>query len=177
MANMYALEANFDKAMEMYGMAIERNNSNYETYLNRGITYSKMGNRSASITDFRKANQLLPNNYQIMSNLASELLNNKQFEETIKLSEKLIKLSPSGFEGCFYRGTALINQKKYPEGIKDLLKSESINPNYSFTNYNLSVAYSLINDRTKALFYAEKAKSQGYPVTEQYITALKQTNL
>ena len=174
MANMYALEAKFDKAMEMYGMAIERNNSNYETYLNRGITYSKMGNRSASITDFRKANQLLPNNYQIMSNLASELLNNKQFEEAIKLSEKLIKLSPSGFEGYFYRGTALINQKKYPEGIKDLLKSESINPNYSFTNYNLSVAYSLINDRAKALFYAEKAKSQGYPVTDNFLTSLKQ---
>ena len=109
-----------------------------------------------------------------MSNLASELLNNKQFEEAIKLSEKLIKLSPSGFEGYFYRGTALINQKKYPEGINDLLKSESINPNYSFTNYNLSVAYSLINDRAKALFYAEKAKTQGYPVTDNFLTSLKQ---
>ena len=177
MANMYALEANFDKAMEMYGMAIERNDSNYETYLNRGITYSKMGNRSASIADFRKAAQLLPNNYQIMSNLASELLNNKQFDEVINLSQKLMKLSLTGFEGYFYRGTALINQKKYQEGIKDLLKSESINPNYSFTNYNLSVAYSLISDRAKALFYAEKAKIQGYPVTEQYISSLKQTKL
>jgi tetratricopeptide (TPR) repeat protein len=174
MANMYALEAKFDKAMEMYGLAIERNNSNYETYLNRGITYSKMGNRKASIADFRKASQLLPNNIQIMSNLASELLNDNQFEETIKLSEKLIKLSPSGYEGYFYRGTALINQKKYPEGIKELLKSVAINPTYSFTNYNLSVAYSLINDRAKALFYAEKAKTQGYPVTDNFLASLKQ---
>ena len=177
MANMYALDAKFDKAMEMYALAIERNDKNYETYLNRGITYAKMGNHKMAISDFRKANQLRPNNPPIMSNLASELLNNGEYEATIVQAQKLIKLSPSTYEGYFYRGTAAINQKKHTEGIKDLLKSIEFNPAYSFAYYNLSIAFKLTNDNVQALFYAEEAKKRGYPVTEQYITALKQTNL
>jgi len=174
MANMYALEAKFDKAMEMYELALERNNTNYETYLNRGITFSKMGNHKAAILDFKKALQLFPNNIQITSNLASELLNNGQYPEVIIQAERLIKLLPQGFEGYFYRGTAYINQKKYADGIADLLKAVSINPNYSFSNYNLAIAYKLNNEAKKGLFYAEQAKKQGYPVSDDFLASLKQ---
>ena len=66
-ARFYGLKADLqhsDKAyrdaLKSYDSALGRDDSYYEYYLGRGLTYSKLGNRDKARADLERSNQLLP---------------------------------------------------------------------------------------------------------------------
>ncbi len=173
MGNMYALENKFDASIEMYKLALERDKNSFDVYLNRGITYAKMGKHVEAIADYEQALRIQKNDIRAMSNICSELLNAQRYDETLKYAQLLIKAVPNGSDGYFYRGTVYVNQQKFDLAVIDLEKSISLRPDYPYAWFNCSIAYKSLNQRAKALEYAEKAKSFGIPVSEEYLNSLR----
>ncbi len=164
MGNMFAIENKFDRSLECYGLALERDNKSFDVYLNRGITFGKMGNHHAARKDFEQALKLRPNNEMALSNLCGELVNLRLWDETVQRSNELITNYPAVYLGYFYRGTALVNQGKYQDAIKDLEESIKRNENYPYTWFNAAVAYKAIGDQSNYESYLEKARSLGMKV-------------
>jgi tetratricopeptide (TPR) repeat protein len=173
MANMYALEGKFQESIDMYKMALERDSSTFDVYVNRGITYTKMAQRENAIKDFKKALTIQPKNQMALSNLCSELVNSSNFKEAIIYSNSLIKLYPTSYDGYFYRGTANVNLGNHTSALEDLNQSIKLNPNYMYNWFNASVSYKAIGDLKKALEYALKAKELGMEVNPVYLESLK----
>ncbi len=173
MGNMYALEGKFQESIDMYKMALERDSSTFDVYVNRGITFTKMGQRVNAIKDFKKALTIQPKNQMALSNLCSELVNSSNFKETLIYSSKLIKLYPASYDGYFYRGTANVNLGNHSIALEDLNQSIKLNPNYMYAWFNASVSYKAIGDTKKALEYALKAKELGMEVNPAYLESLK----
>ena len=59
-ADIHFHDKNYDSAIAQYGAALGRDDSYYEYYLGRGLSYSKLGNRSKARVDLEKSNSLLP---------------------------------------------------------------------------------------------------------------------
>jgi tetratricopeptide (TPR) repeat protein len=173
MANMYALEGKFQESIDMYKMALERDSSTFDVYVNRGITYTKMAQRANAIKDFKKALTIQPKNQMALSNLCSELVNSSNFNEALIYSNKLIKLYPASYDGYFYRGTANVNLGNHTSALEDLNQSIKLNPNYMYVWFNASVSYKAIGETKKALEYALKAKELGMEVNPAYLESLK----
>lgn len=172
MANMYALEGKFQESIDMYKMALERDSSTFDVYLNRGITYTKMGQHSLAIKDFKKALSIQPKNQMALSNLCSELVNNSNFKDAVNYSNKLINLYPTSYDGYFYRGTANVNLGNHISALEDLNQSIKFNPNFMFVWFNAAVSYKAIGDNKKALEYALKAKELGMQVNPAFLESL-----
>ena len=171
--NMYALQDKFKESIEMYKLALERDSTTYDVYLNRGITFSKMNDHTRAAKDFEKAFSLKENDVMSLVNLCAELLNAKQYEQTIKRANLLTQLSPNSYEGYFYRGTANVNLKNYAIAIVDLNKAIGFKSDYSFAWFNTAVAYNAVGNKKKALEYALKAKSLGMDVKDEYLNSLR----
>lgn len=59
-ANVHLSEENYADAVAEYTRAVARDEQYFEYYLGRGVSHSRLGNRSAARADLEKSNQLLP---------------------------------------------------------------------------------------------------------------------
>jgi protein O-mannosyl-transferase len=164
MGNMFAIEGKFDRSLECYGLALERDSTSFDVYLNRGITFGKMGNHEAAAKDFQKALTLRPNNEMALTNLCGEWINLRNWKMAIETANTLIQNYPSVHFGYFYRGTAAINLGEYQKGVDDLIQAGSINPNYPYTWFNAAIACKAMGNTEKMNLYKEKAKALGMEV-------------
>ena len=60
----------FTKALEMYSDAVSYKKDNFETYMNRGITYSIMGQHTLAMQDFDNALKINPAATNLYYNIA-----------------------------------------------------------------------------------------------------------
>jgi len=163
----------FTKALEMYSEAIRLKPGNAETIMNRGITYSSMGEHRKAIDDFTAALSINPAATTLLTNIAFEKLQLGLYAESISDCNNALALNPNDANVLFYRGTDFINLAKYNEAINDLSNAVKINPSNSNAWYNLSVACNKTGNRQQAREAALKAKSNGYQVSDAYLKQLQ----
>ena len=163
----------FSKALEMYSEAIRLKPGNIESISNRGITYSSMGDHRKAIDDFTAALSINPAATNLLTNIAFEKLQLGLYSESIGDCNNALATNPTDANVLFYRGTDYINLAQYSEAISDLSNAVKINPANSNAWYNLSVAYNKTGNRQQALEAALKARSNGYPISDDYLKQLK----
>lgn len=72
-ANLHAMQRNYNDAIDTYTQAITLNPSLAEAYFNRGLTYIFSGNKSKGLADLSKAGELgIYDAYSVMKKYASE---------------------------------------------------------------------------------------------------------
>jgi len=163
----------FSKGLEMYSEAIKLRPGNFETMLNRGITYSSMGDHQKALDDFVAALRIDPGAINLYGNLAFEKLQLGMYNEALEDCNHLLAEKPNDANCLMYSGTAHINLGKYKEAVNDLTQSLKINPAFGNGWYNLSFAYSKLGNKQEALSAALNAKKYGYAVGDQYLQELQ----
>jgi tetratricopeptide (TPR) repeat protein len=166
-------EKMFTKALEMYSEAIRLKGNNFETVMNRGITYSMMGDHTRALSDFQAALGINPSAVNLYGNIAFEKVQLGMFAESIADANKVVQALPNDANGYYYRGTAYVNTGQVNEAINDLVRATQLNPKFSGAWMNLSIAYQKSGNKALALQAALNAKNNGYAVSDAYLNSLK----
>ena len=99
--------------------------------------------------------------FQYELNKAFHLTEKKDYEESVKVYNDLIKLRPDLYELHFNKAVNLYKLEKKSESLESFEKALTINDKDPEIYYNLSIIYKDI-DKEKSNAYYEKAQSLGF---------------
>jgi protein O-mannosyl-transferase len=172
MGNIYALQRQFNKTIEMHTRAIEADLSHYDAYWNRGLTYSLLRSHEKALDDYSKALSLMPGSVPVQERIAFELIQLGRFEECIAVCNNIISIDAGSVNAYYYRGIALNNLGKADEALNDLQHVVSANQQHREAWFNISVLLYQKNNFKEAYMAAQAALSLGYPVSQEFIAEL-----
>ena len=172
-ANIYGMRKEYDKSIEAYSQALKIDSLDYNTYLNRAITYSSMGKFDLALKDDQRAYLLDSSSAKVFENRGANYLNYKQYDKAIVDYNKLIKMNPNVPLYYFNRGIAQFDKGNIKAALEDFNRTIALDPTNAGCLYDMSLAYQQVKDYPNALECAQKAKQNGYPVTDAYISSLQ----
>ncbi|WP_162946295.1 tetratricopeptide repeat protein [Chitinophaga barathri] len=140
-----------DAALREVNKAIEFNvnDANYY-YLKSGILKNK-GQSPAAIRSIETAISLNPGlmQYRIMHALLR--INNKEYDQCIKICNEVLQSDKGNEDGYFYRGQSYLALSKFPVAIEDFSKAISFRPNHFLYYRSRGRCYSETGNYTAAL--------------------------
>ena len=174
LGNIYGIRGKFDSALINYSKSLALDSSDYNTYLNRGITFSNMQKFDSAFSDWDKVLGIHGPDVRLYQNRAFAYLNKGRFKESIQDYNSLAEL---GFrlDGnmYFFLACDYFQVGNYDSALIDFSKAIEMNPNNKEAYYNRSQTYNNIKNYRNALDDALKAQSLGYNIDAAYIEKLK----
>jgi protein O-mannosyl-transferase len=157
-------QAEFQKALEMYGLGLERGGDVFEAHLNRGITYVSMGQHERALDDFRQALAVQPTATGVLANVAWEELQLGRWDDCIADSTRLVARDPNDANGWFFRGASYRRSGRPADALSDLQRAVDIAPGLGAAWYELSLVHRERGDLPAALAAARRAQMAGHPL-------------
>jgi len=174
LGNIWAIRGNIKKSLEEYTKSLSLNNKSFDTYLDRAITYSRMGIYDSAMRDFNHAYKLDSTNQKLFEQRGYTLLNGvKDFKAALADYNRLINIDPTNMEYYRYRGLAQLNIGDLKDAMDDFTKVINANPKDMECLYFISFAYNKLKSFSKAIEYAQKAQQGGYKLPAGYIDGLQ----
>ena len=147
-----------------------------DTYLDRAITYSRMGLFDSAMRDYNHAFRLDSTNQKLLENRAYTLLDEvKNYPAAIADYNRLIGIEPNNHDYYFKRGIGEFNLGKIQEAIDDFNKEISANPKNAGCLFDLSLSYKSLKQYSKAIEYAQKAATYKYDLPPTYMADLQKS--
>ncbi|WP_300368378.1 tetratricopeptide repeat protein, partial [Brachyspira sp.] len=89
-----------------------------------------------------------------------KLIEEKHFEEAIKLCDEAIEKDDKDEDAYFFKGNCYFDLKNYNKGIENLTKTIELNPNYekAYFNRGLSKSYLKMYKENQLIYNKEKSK-------------------
>jgi tetratricopeptide (TPR) repeat protein len=148
------------RAEEHFQAAVRLDPHNPKSYFNHGLVLSSQGKFVEAEQAFRNALEIDPQFPGADLNLGNMLEAQGHLPEAAAEYQKALEISPNDSRAHFVLGRLLVNQEKYQEGIRHLLKSvgggdEENKPTYL---YALGAAYARSGDPTNGLRYLRLAR-------------------
>lgn len=143
LANYYAEKNEYDKAIANFSTAIKVG-TDYKTYINRGLAYSKMKNYQAALEDFDKALQMNPNQVEGYVDRGGVYSDMKRYDEALADVNIAIAKKPS-YEAYFLRGYIYKSTRQYDLAIADYTTAASFSDNVSVYTNRGNVYFALQN--------------------------------
>ena len=127
----------------------------WNCYNNLGIQLMETNNKAKieeSISYFKKAQKLLPENYQAIHNLGKAYYLLGDFKNAIKVYETIYKANPKKYDSVYALGLIYNKEKRYNEALAVLLTLKNIEgyKNTSSLNKQLYIAYAGLGDINEA---------------------------
>ena len=119
--------------------------------------YEKEGGMRKAIDEYVKAMDIKPDDYKSYFRIAVLLNELKRTDESIKMLKTLIKKKPELSEASNLLGKLLIENEKYKDAINVYLDAIKHNSQDEELFYNLGIAYTFINDFSRAKQSYERA--------------------
>ena len=141
----------YEKSIEHYAQAIQRNPNHAPTYYNRGLAYYKMDEADDAFADFSKAIELNPNYAEAYSNRGIVYYKRGEFERAIEDYTKAIELNPNYAPAYNNRGIAYRHRGNYERAIEDCARAIELDPNNFATYANRGLAYNIKGDYERAI--------------------------
>ncbi len=85
-----------------------------------------------------------------------EKIKQKDFDEAIFLSKKVLEENPKDTNALYLMGISLAKKKMYPEAVDALIQVTQLSPNFPPAYFELGVCYQQQNSPEKALEYYQK---------------------
>lgn len=156
-ANLSLMIGNKKLAKQALIKLLEKNPKSYKAHKMLAQIYENEGGMRKAIDEYVQAIDIDKKDYDSYYKIA-ELLNGlDKKEEASQMLFNLLNKKPEMLEATILLGEILIEQEKYKEAVnvyQDALKYDSIN--YDI-NYNLGIAYTMLNDFQSAKICYEKA--------------------
>src|SRR3989337_2417825 len=138
----YALDKEYDKAIEAFTSAIALDPNDAVAYNNRGVVYGRdKGQYDRAIEDFNKAIQLDPNDAAAYNNRGLAYDDKGQYDRAIEDYNKAIELDPNLAAAYNSRGYAYNNKGQHDRAIEDYNKAIQLNPNDAVAYNNRGLDY------------------------------------
>src|SRR3989338_6142883 len=185
----YALNKEYDEAIEAYTNAIALTPNLANPYNNRGNAYAKKGQNDRAIEDYSKAIALDPNDAAAYYNRGIVYADKGQYDRAIEDYNKAIALDPNDAAAYYNRGIVYADKGQYDRAIEDYSKAIALDPNYTNAYNNRGSAYDnkkqydrAIEDYSKAIAldpnYTNAYNNRGsaYDNKKQYDRAIEDFN-
>jgi tetratricopeptide (TPR) repeat protein len=170
------LEGNYDRAIEMFNIAIEVDPQYVGAWIYKGITLFLQDKKTESTICFNKANNLLdiaidvdPQNVEAWTKKGYLLAYQDKFDEAFQAYDKAIEITPQNAELLTQKGISLYIQAvrqhktdKYDDAIKAYDKAIEINPRFAPAWQYKGFALEDLGRTSEANAAFAKAKELGY---------------
>jgi tetratricopeptide (TPR) repeat protein len=127
-AQSYAGEKNYDKAIEHLRVAVEKEPANADMKMLLGDLLIEKGQKEEGQQIMMSVDITQVKNPLPLINVAINLINASKADEAVELLTKIATQFPSQAETYYYRGRAYIAAKKMPEAKADMEKFVSMAP-------------------------------------------------
>jgi len=176
LGNIWAIRNNVKKSLEEYTKSLSLNNKSFDTYLDRGITYSRLGQDSLALQDYNHAYKLDSNNQRLFEMRGYLQLNGlKNYPAAIADFNHLITIDPANPDYYKNRGLAELNSGNIKQAMDDFNKVINANPKDGECLYYFSFAYKMLKSYPTAIEYAQRAQQNGYKLPGGYIELLQKS--
>lgn len=159
-----------DKALEYYLKAFETAPNNSDIAYSIGAIYANSQNYKEAKKYFQKSADLNPNNTMAKEGVldmndvlsqndvldAVKLVEEKNYEEALKLLNQALVSNPKNPDAYYYRASIYDAQNKYQLAIENYKKSLEYNNNQDVTYYLIAIDYENLNNHKEALGYYKK---------------------
>ncbi len=143
-------------------MAIEKGDTQSNTFLFLGDIYSRQGNMEKAMEVFSQAAELYPENTDIQSQLLNLYVQTGQAEQAMTEYEAAVEQDPNNEVLLYNYGSLLLEAEQFDEAIHYLGRAAEASPDYANAYYNLGAAY--IN---KAVQLAEQISAMDDALREE----------
>lgn len=127
-AQAYAGEKNYDKAVEHLKIAVDADPTNVEMKLLLGDILMEKGDKAEGLQILQAVDLTQVKNPYPLINASITLINDGKAEDALAILNKIAQQFPTQVDVYYYRGRAYITAKKMPEAKADLEKFVSMAP-------------------------------------------------
>jgi len=82
----------YKKALDQYELVMQIDSTRFEPFVNGAFAASKLNQPEKTLSYLKKAYELEPYNINVLNNYLASLLNNKNYEEALKISGELLDI-------------------------------------------------------------------------------------
>ncbi len=148
---------NIDKAKNILNNYITKNPQSYISHKLLAQIYEKEENYEASISEYLKVTELNRNDLNSYYNLAVMLNKNKQNDKAIIVLQEILKQTPENEKIVNFLGDIYFEKEMYKEMVLLYMTSLRYHPGSFDIYYSIGMAYTMLNDFSKAKDFYEKA--------------------
>ncbi len=124
--------------------------SSPNTHNNLGDVYGRLGNREASIAEFKRAIELKPNYADAYHNLGNAYRDNAQLDLAMASYQKAATLNPNLWQSYQNIAAIYFNEKQYTKALESMQKAIEVNPSNIQLRNNLGIVLLATGDRESA---------------------------
>ncbi len=146
------------KAIEVYP-----DKESFYILLAKYYLYNKKLTEAKVLLD--KAEQISPGDDRVINTKIKMAIEEKNYEEGLKLTEKCLLLNRLNIEAYCYRAWIYFELGNITEAEKNIKKALSLNPSHWFPYFTGGLIYYELKRYKDALFYFEKMEKTGYEIT------------
>lgn len=121
------------------------------------IIYEKEGGQRKAVDEYIQAIDINKQDYDSYYHVANLLTDLDKKDEATQMLTNLLNKKPDYTEATIALGDLLIEQENYKEAVNIYVEALKYNPTSYDLNYNLGIAYTMLNDFPSAKMYYEKA--------------------
>lgn len=148
---------NNKKAKQILISLIEKHANSYKAHKLLAQIYESEGGMRKAIDEYVQAIDIDKKDYDSYFKVADLLTGLDKKEEATQMLTSLLSKKPDYKEASMLLGDLLIEQEMYKEALNVYHEALKFNPFDFDINYNLGIAYTMVNDFQSAKEYYEKA--------------------
>ncbi|MCS6927984.1 MAG: tetratricopeptide repeat protein [Saprospiraceae bacterium] len=149
--------------------ALRSNPNHYAALDIRTLTHIRLDELEQALPYAQRMVQIEPQNPKGHVLVGTVYQRMKRYDEAIEAFNRALAISPNDPDALNGRGASIFNGKqKYREALADFDRVISIQPTNGMAHLNRSRCYFMLGDKARARESAEKARSLGTPVPDDY---------
>lgn len=156
-AKMFFNIGNNKKAKQALINLLDRNPQSYKGHKLLAQIYESEGGMRKAIDEYVQAIDINKKDYDSYFKVATLLNNLDKKQEASQMLSSLLNKKPDHKNASILLGDLLIEQEMYKEAVNVYHEALKFNPLDFDINYNLGIAYTMVNDFQSAKEYYEKA--------------------
>jgi tetratricopeptide (TPR) repeat protein len=130
-----------DDAVAPLEMAIEKGDTQSNTFLFLGDIYNRQGNMEKAMEVFSQAAELYPENTDIQSQLLNLYVQTGQADQAMVEYQAAVDQDPNNEVLLYNYGSLLLEAERFDDAIHYLGRAAEASPDYANAYYNLGAAY------------------------------------
>ncbi len=135
---------NTGEAVASYTKGIEIDPESPDLYINRALSYEKVGNIKLALNDYEYVLSLFPDHPIARYNLLN-LKTNRKPENQLNLLDDFVEKNPTVAQGYVSRGLFFFDSGNYKYALIDFLKAVELDSNNTDFLFNLALTYEKLN--------------------------------
>ena len=156
LANIYAINKNYARALELLTKANEIKPDNLTVLNNLGTACKELGNSKEAMNFYEKVLRINPNHTNAQFNLGLIFYKLKELQKAKNFFTKTIEIQPNYALAFFNLANVNVDLREYENAISNYQKAIEINPNLVGAHNNLGLMFRNLNDFKNAISCYEK---------------------